>query len=607
ILGQSFPINVGMCGWVLSNQAPLFFGENSQQLMGRDVSWKPGMESSLLTPLMSRGKIVGGLSGLGKEGGGSFTRDDQSMLELFAAHISIAIENAMIFNELKKQQFHLQSILSYTPAVIYIKDLSGKYLLINRRYEELFNISNGAIQGKTDYDIFPKEFADKYTAIDQDVLRSKKPVELEESAPQTDGFHIYLTIKFPLFDAENNVNAVCGISTDITEIRKTEDALRRAQKMDAIGKLTGGIAHDFNNQLGVVLGYLEMIKMAAGSGSDITRMIETANRATLRCTDLTRQLLSFSRKQTAELQDLNLNECLSEMNGLMAHSLTPEINITYDLMADLWIVRTNKGEFQDAVLNLAINARDAMPNGGELDITSRNVVLDDSQSKQLLNAVAGEYVKLTITDNGIGMSKEIVEQIYEPFFTTKPVGKGTGLGMAMVYGYIKRNNGLIEIHSEPGRGTAINIYLPRSVATTINPVLNNDKPAAVVTGNELVLVVDDESDLLELTVAYLRQLGYQTLYTTNPDEALNFIVANHDIKLLLTDLVMPGMNGYLLADKAQAYNPAIKVIFISGLLDKPVVDPAYKKYESKMLLKPFRKDTLAIRIRETLDQGVTHA
>ena len=602
ILGQSFPLNVGMCGWVLSNRQPLYFGEGSQSLMGKNVAWAQGMESALLVPLMSRGNIVGGLSGLGKEGGGSFTQEDQSLLELFAWHISVVIENAMIFKQLKNHKFQSQSILDNTPAIIYIKDTAGKFLLINKQHEKLFKFSNQDIKGKTDYDVFSHEVAEKFVNNDQQVLKNKLPVEFEEKVDQADGEHVYISAKFPLFDINNKIYAICSISTDITEHRKTEAVLRRAQKMEAIGQLSGGIAHDFNNQLGVVIGYLDMINHAVGTQAGVARMVEIATRATMRCTDLTRQLLSFSRKQINDDKKLDLNECFIEMNMLFMRSLTPKVSIEYDVPVDLWPIRTNKGELQDAMLNIVLNAGDAMAAGGRLTIMARNVWLDEAQVRQLQNITTGPYVKLTVSDTGTGMSAEVLEKIYEPFFTTKPVGKGTGLGMAMVYGFVKRNNGLINIYSESGVGTSVNIYLPMTLAENVAEVESANYHDAIVTGNEKILVVDDEPALLELTVQYLKELGYDVVSAGHAHRALDIIKSSPDIQLLLTDVIMPDMNGYQLAKQAQAMNPAIKVLLVSGFVGNKIMDESYTRYETNILLKPFRKDVLIRKVREILDK-----
>jgi len=262
----------------------------------------------------------------------------------------------------------------------------------------------------------------------------------------------------PVKNSFNEITHFISIKQDISQRRLTEEALRRSQKMDAIGQLSGGIAHDFNNQLGIVLGYLDIIKGAVSDNGQTAKYIEIASKATLRCIELTRQLLSFSRIQTIESSTLNINHLLREQELIITRTMTPEIKVEYDLAENIWNIKSNAGEFQDTILNIALNARDAMLSGGKLSLITSNEVLSQNNP----DIPAGDYVMIIITDTGVGMSDDVLEHIYDPFFTTKPVDKGTGLGMSMVYGYIKRNNGHIKITSTQGEGTSIHIYLPRA-------------------------------------------------------------------------------------------------------------------------------------------------
>ncbi|HEY9051089.1 MAG TPA: PAS domain-containing protein, partial [Gammaproteobacteria bacterium] len=686
--------------------------------------------------LISRGKIVGGLSGLGKKGGGSFSKEDLAILELFSSHISIAIENAQIFQELKEQkkraeitlksigdavittdaqgkvvqmnpvaerltswteaqangkflsdifnivnarsrkpvdnpvekviangdvvglanhtvliskhgkefqisdsaapikdefgnilgvilvfrdvseEYYMQealienqarfhSILDNTPAVIYLKDREGRYLLINRQYEKLFNVSNDSVRNKTDYDIFPAEIAEKFTQNDKYVLQTKNSIEIEELAPRADGLHVYISVKFPLLDADGEAYGICGISTDITEHRFTEEALRRSQKMDAIGQLSGGIAHDFNNQLGVVIGYLDMLKRQMDENKPQFQWLETASKATLRCMDLTRQLLSFSRKQVKEKEQLNLNDCIVDMQTMINRSLTPQIRVDYFLADDLHNTLLDKGEFQDAMLNLVINARDAMPQGGVLRIETHNENIDKVQANRLLNIAPGKYIHVVISDNGKGMSKDVMEHIFDPFFTTKPTGKGTGLGMTMVYGFVNRYDGQIKIYSELGKGTKINIYLPELKPTDEVKVENIKNTREFPGGSESILIVEDEPDLLQLAAHYLDDLGYQILEAQDASHALSMLEKHPEIDLLFSDVLMPGgMNGYELAEQVLSIKPGIKILLTSGFVSDNIKNGLFQQYANDLLVKPYRKDVLAKRIRDVLDRQV---
>lgn len=735
IIGQSFPIRIGMCGWVLTHQQPLFWGQDSVTLMGRETRWEHGMESALLVPLLSRGKIIGGLSGLGRVGGGSFTDKDLSLLELFADHISIAIENAQIFTELKEEkeravvtlksigdavivtntqglvaqmnrvaeqltgwteaeaqgrklsevfeivhaetrapvsapveavlssghitdlashtvlvnrrqgEFHIadsaapirdsanrvigvvlvfrdisqeyalqatlhaqqqqqQAILDNTPAVVYVKDKAGKYLFINRQFETLFHVVDADVRGKTDFDLFDRRFAEHFHANDLVVLETGKVLEVEESAPQDGGVHTYLSIKFPLLDEKGLPYAVCGISTDITEHRRAEDSLRRSQKMDAMGQLSGGIAHDFNNQLGIIIGYLDMLKMSLEGNVALSEWLSTASKATLRCIELAQQLLSFSRKQPLNAEVVDLNACIEDMKVMIARALTPQIVFMFRPQPELWPVNCNKGDFQDSLLNLVINARDAMEKGGTLVVSTTNIDVDPGQAQHLFKSMRpGRYVCISITDTGAGMSREVLEHIFEPYFTTKPKGKGTGLGMAMVYGFSERYRGKIRIYSEPGMGTSVHLYLPSSDGQEVRETLDAPLETRLPRGSEKILIVDDEPDLLGLARHYLNDLGYATLAAHDGPAALEALIRNPDVDLLFSDIIMPGgMNGAELAAQAQAMRPGLKILLSSGFIAENINHDMLGDYARHLLIKPYRKDVLARQVRNALDE-----
>ncbi len=407
----------------------------------------------------------------------------------------------------------------------------------------------------------------------------------------------------PVFDVQGEISHFIAIKQDITERQQTEEALRRSQKMDAIGQLSGGIAHDFNNQLGIILGYLDFLGKLFPENEKPHRWVETATRATLRCTDLTRQLLTFSRRQSTEKTVINLNASLNELNTMITRSLTPEVEVQYHLADDLWLTEINTGEFQDAILNLAINARDAMPGGGKLLIETSNQTLDTDYAELNYEIEAGDYVQLLLSDTGTGMDKETLEHIFEPFFTTKAKGKGTGLGMAMVYGFVKRYHGLIKIYSEPGVGTTMRLYLPRSTRSITAPVMNKNHEKKLPTGNENILIVDDEADLLQLADQYLSDLGYQTRLAENAAQALEILAKENNIQLLFTDVIMPGgINGYELAEQATQQWPQLKVLLSSGFTSKTIAQNALARFATQLINKPYRKAELALRVRQLLDE-----
>ena len=400
-------------------------------------------------------------------------------------------------------------------------------------------------------------------------------------------------------------NRTRDLREEIRERKQAEEALRRTQKMEAIGQLSGGIAHDFNNQLGVIIGYLDFLKKHFPEDEKPRQWVETATKAALRCTDLTRQLLAFSRDQGQGKVVVDLNAVLKDMENMVARSLTPEIDVQYFLADDLKMTEIDPGEFQDVILNLVINARDAMPGGGKLLIETTNNDLDADYAALNPGVEPGGYLQLILSDTGAGMDKETLEHVFEPFFTTKPKGTGTGLGLAMVYGFVKRYGGNIEIFSEPGVGTTIRIYLPCSTVSESVPIHRDTGVDVLPTGSETILIVDDEEDLLQLADQYLSGLGYHTRLAENAAQALEILTTEEEIDLLFSDVVMPGgMSGYELAQQAAEQRPGLKVLLTSGYTAKTVANNGLARFAAHLLSKPYRKDDLALRIRLVLDEAL---
>jgi len=392
-----------------------------------------------------------------------------------------------------------------------------------------------------------------------------------------------------------------GISRDISESVKTEQTLRRSQKMDAIGRLTGGIAHDFNNILGIILGNLNLLGHEIEPDTKAHKRVITITKSAQRAAVLTRQLLRFSRSQAEQVVATNLNRIIKNMDSLITRSITPQVEIKVVFTDDLWLTAIDSGDFEDALLNLIINARDAMPDGGQLTIETHNRHLDVHYNEQHPEIIPGDYVQLLVSDSGDGIPAKQQEHIFEPFYTTKPQGKGTGLGLAMVFGFIKRSGGHIKVSSRTGIGTTFRIYLPR--------VLGDDQPIQETTeqekqsprGNEKLLVVDDEIGLLDLAQESLKSLGYEVLTADNGQKGLEILAREPDIALVFSDVVMPGgINGYELAQHAITHYPGIKVLLTSGYTDETSIKKEQEKFTNYLLSKPYSQTNLALRIRSML-------
>lgn len=440
-------------------------------------------------------------------------------------------------------------------------------------------------------------------------VKNKKPYTIEHRLLLSENRikHVHERGDTIYSDDGNPIRSV-GTVQDITERVDMEDALRRSQKMDAIGQLSGGIAHDFNNQLAVIIGYLEMLEEDIPSNETAREWVNFASKAASHCTDLTRRLLTFSRRQSTEKTTVNLGLAVKELHPIIARSVTPEVEVRYEYDGKTWSVAVDFGELQDAIVNLVLNARDAMPTGGKLLIQTSNTELVADRGAIKLQLEPGDYVQLTLTDTGTGMDKHTMEHLFEPFFTTKPEGEGTGLGLAMVYAFLKRSGGNIEVDSAVGEGTTFRLYFPRSntskfaLIRDVDDLADSDLP----TGNESILIVDDEVALLKLTQKQISKLGYQTRVAENAARALDILAEDMEIDLLISDIVMPGgMNGFELADQATKQRPNLKVLLTSGFASESVDKGDLARFSAYFLNKPFRLSALAHKIRLALDDDAT--
>ena len=404
----------------------------------------------------------------------------------------------------------------------------------------------------------------------------------------------------PIFDSSGKIINFVAAKRDITEQLLTEEKYRHAQKMEAIGQLAGGVAHDFNNMLAIILGQVEIALLKIESGDPLEKRLQEIRIAANRSSNLTQQLLGFARKQSRQAQVLNLSDTVATMLIMLKRLIGEHLELRWTAEAELPLVDIDPGHFNQILTNLIINARDAIDGIGVISVKTRQVFLDEKFCQDHPGSYSGEYVLLKVNDTGCGMSQEILDEIFNPFFTTKGIGKGTGLGLSMVFGLVKQNNGYISVNSTPGQGSTFDLYFPRvqiEEDLTIQP-----ERTTLIRGTETILVVEDESSLLEVTTAMLTELGYRVLSAHGPFAAIQLAEKHKEpIHLLLTDIVMPKMNGVELSTYLIEIVPDIKILYMSGYPKEHLGQQNQIETTARLLKKPFSPYTLALKVRETLD------
>jgi PAS domain S-box-containing protein len=387
------------------------------------------------------------------------------------------------------------------------------------------------------------------------------------------------------------------------ELSKAQDALRQAQKMEAIGQLTGGIAHDFNNLLTGIIGSLDLVRrrMASNNTGDIPRLMDAASAAALRAAALTHRLLAFGRRQSLDTRPNDVNRIVGGVEDLLQRTMGERIELVCKLAGDLWTASTDANQLESALLNLAINARDAMPDGGRLTIETANVQLDDAYASLHEDVQPGEYVSVSVSDTGIGMTPDVLEKAMDPFFTTKPVGEGTGLGLSVIYGFTKQSRGHLRIYSEVGRGTTVKLFLPRAMQNAVDL-----KPVALEIPRgrgETILVVEDDATVRSIISDVLQDLGYNVLTASDARIAIPFLQSKKTIDLLISDVILPHINGRKLAEIARTSRPALKVLFVSGYSEDAIVRDDFIDAGMDMLTKPFALDVLGAKVHAMIQSG----
>jgi two-component system, cell cycle sensor histidine kinase and response regulator CckA len=496
----------------------------------------------------------------------------------------------------------LNAVIEGTSDAIFVKDLEGRYRLINSAGARFLGRSVEDVLGKDDRTLFSAETAAPVMAHDRRVIASGASLTSEEIATAAGMTRTYLSTKSAQRDEQGKVTGLIGIARDVTALKHLEEQFRQAQKMEAIGRLAGGVAHDFNNLLTVINGNASLVAQHLRNDPEGGELLAEIQDAGKRAATLTSQLLAFSRKQVLQPQLVNLNLLLDALLKMLRRLIGEDVELIFEGAPELGFARVDPGQFEQAIINLAVNGRDAMPQGGRLTIETSNVDLDDTYVAQHPDVNAARYVCVAVKDSGAGMDAETRASIFEPFFTTKSRGKGTGLGLPMVYGFLKQSGGHVEVDTEQGVGTTIKLYLPRAEGATIMPRPARE-PARADGGTETILLVEDESSVRNLVARVLRGKGYQVLEATTGEGALA-VAAQHPgpIHLLLTDIVMPRMSGRELALALTKARSRLRVLFMSGYTDENVIRHV-EDSDMGFLPKPFSPAIVIERVRAALDAG----
>ena len=531
---------------------------------------------------------------------------DKEILTLVSQQLASTIEHKRSEEALRRSEARYRSLVQSAVYGIYRSNLEGKFLDVNPALVSMLGYQSAeqvlALDPRSDVFLNPEEQA----RVMSECKRAGRLDNFEIKWKRKDLTFITVRLSGRAVTSGDEPGGFLEvIAEDVTEKRVLEDQFRQAQKMEAVGRLAGGVAHDFNNLLLVISGYTEVLLEQLDPNSPLHQKAEAIQQAADRATTLTRQLLAFSRKQLLELKVVDLNTIVSDMDRLLSPLIGENIELMTRLAAGVGRTRADAGQIEQVLMNLVVNAKDAISNGGKIIIQTANVHLDDSYRREHTYINPGPYVMLSVSDTGCGMDKETLSRVFEPFFTTKEKGKGTGLGLSTVYGIVKQSGGYVFAQSEVGHGTTFRIYLPR-VEEGAQPTDTVKPCSSVMHGNETVLLVEDEESVRQLVRETLESRGYKVIEAENGEEALKISTTyTEPIHLLITDVVMPGISGRELAKQLSETHPQTRVLFLSGYTEDAIVHQGGFEPGTAFLQKPFTLQNLSRKVREVLRSEMT--
>jgi PAS domain S-box-containing protein len=601
-----FVSGTGAVALAVREQAPI---ASSNVLEDERVSYTPDMRarviqapfrSVLAVPLRIRERVIGALAVCDRTGR-AFSEEETRLAQSFADRAAVAMENARLYGEISDARDFLQSIAQNSVDAIITTDKRGLVTYFSPGAEEIFGYRSDEVKGRAAADFYEgglEQARDIMERLGRDgALRNHELVFRAK-----DGRLLAVSSSVSLLrDGAGAIVGTLGILKDVSERRELEAQLRQSQKMEAVGRLAGGIAHDFNNLLTVITGRAQLMQARLRPDTAEYRDVKLVRTTAERAGMLTRQLLAFSRKQVLRPQVLDLNDVVAQVEPLLRRLIGEDIELAVAPDPGLGRTKADPGQIEQVIINLAVNARDAMPEGGRLTIETANVELDEAYAARHLGIRPGGHVMLAVSDTGIGMDEATRSRVFEPFFTTKEPGKGTGLGLATVYGIVQQSGGSVHLYSEPGHGTSFKIYLPlvkEDLAVSEAP-----PETEVAGGREIILLVEDESEVRALSRDILKALGYTVLEAQDPEEAM-LRADQHPgpIDLLLTDVIMPRMSGRVLAERLSPQRPEMRTLYMSGYTDDAIVHHGVLPSGAPFVEKPFTPDGLARKVREVLSR-----
>jgi len=569
----------------------------------------PPLTSFLGVPLKMAGKTIGMIALANKEPG--YDLVDQQSVEALSTALVEALNRKRADEALRKSEIRFQELFDDAPVGYHELEVGGHINRVNRTELEMLGYAAEEMLGQPIWKFVVEKEQSQETIMAKITGAVPPGRQFERTYRRKDGTAFPVVIEDRLLrNAEGGIIGIRSTIQDITDRKRTEEEvktleeqLRQSQKIEAIGRLAGGIAHDFNNLLTVIKGYTQLSLLDLKENNPLWENIQEIQKATQRATDLTRQLLAFSRRQILDPKVLDLNSLLRDTEKMLRRMIGEDIELVTQLSEDLGRVKIDPGQIEQVIFNLAVNARDAMPSGGKLTIETANVESDEGYALTHLGVIPGHYVKLSVSDTGVGMSREIQEKAFDPFFTTKEKGKGTGLGLSTVHGIVTQSGGKIWVYSEPGHGTTFKIYFPR-IEGELDTLNGKKEMDSFPGGSETVLLVEDDQSVRDLANRLLKQQGYSVLEAANGEEALRLAqdTAGERIHLLLTDVVLPQMGGKELADQLKISRPDLKILYTSGYTDYAIVHHGVLNSGTHFLQKPFSLKTLSQKVREALDK-----